>query len=121
MIMDTIKFYDFAPTKRRAKKQNVRVYGNRISISSDIGKEISNAGMTHIRLANNPLTGEWFIVFTKGVGLTFIYNKSHAIVVNCKEMFAFLTAEVGIKPNTDYSLSDNRSNIDDVYTYKIMM
>lgn len=118
--MDTIKFYDFAPTTRRAKKQTVRVYGNRISISSDIVEEISNAGMTHIRLANNSLTGEWFIVFTKGVGLTFIYNKSHAIVVNCKEMFAFLT-KVGIKPNTDYSPSDNRSNIDDVYTYKIMM
>ena len=130
--MDNLTFYDFDKASRgnRITGRKIRLHnksGNRsITFSSDCALEIGAIATPKMRIAENNLTGEIYIVINSEIGIDIRQNnspssKNPSLIVYSKQVTDLLVSKLGLtEVKTDIELSGNLANRTDLLTYKIL-
>jgi hypothetical protein len=129
-MMNEIEYIDFQKQKGSHLTKNalaVATYKDkthkiyRIALNVYASQIVMDKKLDCVRIAINKLTSQRFLVFTKGVGLTFpTHTRKGQINISCKDMCVYLRNTFGMREDeVSLWISDDLSQTNDIATFEI--
>lgn len=122
---EDFQYFNFAEKTRRVAGRHININGRYAAISGDAVDEITEKGLTHVRIVASKISPDVWVSFTKGTGIELPEKgkrKSRQIRFGSMQFVGTLAyvLKATFTGNTRVYLSDDQSNSSDFATYKVL-